>query len=384
MITYGIGQTVLFIVFPPLVEQIGLSLTQFGLIFAASNLILAMMAIYWGRMSDRVGRKPMLMFGLFGYALGTTLVTLCLEWGVRGSPAPWVLFGALLLSRLVYSSMASAINPTATAYIADTTNRSQRSQGMALIGMTAGIGTMLGPVIGGGFAFISVLAPMYVAIGLSLLALILIGAMLKEPAKHQTSEHEVAKKLSWLDPRIRGFLIMTFSFWMGFTMIQVIIAFYIEKQIGIEGSQNVAQATASAFFCLAIWALLMQTVVIQRFKISTRMMLRSGLPAFVAGLLVLLLGSGMWSVWVAFSFFGMSMGLSNAGISGGASLSVEAHEQGALGGLLSAAPILGMVLGPLLGPFMFEQLSPTFPMKAGLVVFSVLSVFALTLKVPER
>jgi hypothetical protein len=55
-----------------------------------------------------------------------------------------------------------------------------------------------------------------------------------------------------------------------------------------------------------------------------------------------------------------------------------------LGGLLSAAPILGMVLGPLLGPFMFEQLSPTFPMKAGLVVFSVLSVFALTLKVPER
>jgi hypothetical protein len=45
MITYGIGQTVLFIVFPPLVEQIGLSLTQFGLIWAASNLIIAMWAI---------------------------------------------------------------------------------------------------------------------------------------------------------------------------------------------------------------------------------------------------------------------------------------------------------------------------------------------------
>ena len=127
LITYGIGQTVLFIVLQPLVERIGLSLGQFGFIMSASNLALALFAIYWGKKSDRVGRKPMLIFGLFGYAAGSAMVAACLEWGLRGNPQPVVLFVALFIARLVYGTLASAINPSATAYMADTTSRARRS-----------------------------------------------------------------------------------------------------------------------------------------------------------------------------------------------------------------------------------------------------------------
>ncbi|MDG1463035.1 MAG: MFS transporter, partial [Gammaproteobacteria bacterium] len=144
LVTYGMGQSLLFVVFPPLVETMGLTKTQFGLIFSLSNIVLAVCAVYWGRISDRIGRKPCLLIGLFGYALGTSMLALALEWGIRSTPAPMLLFGGILLARVIYSSLASAINPSANAYLADTTTREQRSQGMALLGMTAGIGTMLG------------------------------------------------------------------------------------------------------------------------------------------------------------------------------------------------------------------------------------------------
>ena len=121
LVTYGMGQSVLFVVFPPLVETMGLTKTQFGLIFSISNIVLAIAAVYWGRLSDKVGRKPLLLVGLFGYAFGTSLLALTLEWGVRGTPAPLLLFGGIVLARLVYASLASAINPSASAYLADTT-----------------------------------------------------------------------------------------------------------------------------------------------------------------------------------------------------------------------------------------------------------------------
>jgi len=380
LVTYGMGQSVLFVVFPPLVETIGLTKTQFGLIFSISNIVLATGAVFWGRLSDKVGRKPLLLLGLFGYALGTSMLALALEWGVRGTPAPLMLFGAIVFARLIYASLASAINPSATAYLADTTTREQRSQGMALLGMTSGIGTMLGPVMGGALAFISIIFPLYVVIGLSLLAMLLLAFKLKEPTKHADHSKEVSK-LSWFDPRVRPFLLLFFFFWMGFTMNQIIAAFYLEQQIGIEGSVNVARAAASALFAMAIFATISQLFIIRKSGLGPQQMLRIGFPAFAVGATILLFATSMIGVWVAFSVFGVSMALANAGIAGGASLSVEPHEQGAMGGLLSAAPILGMVVGPLAGPALFDAFGPQAPVLATAVGFALASVYAFTVKV---
>jgi MFS family permease len=334
-------------------------------------------------MSDRVGRKPMLILGLFGYAAGTSIVALTLEWGLSGTRAPWVLFGVIVFARLIYAGLASAINPSATAYIADTTTREQRARGMALMGMTSGIGTMLGPVIGGGLAFISVIFPLYFAVALSLVALALIAFVLKEPERPAQAPHHSAKKLAWNDRRVLPFLIMFFCFWMFFTMNQIIVAFYLEKKIGIEGSADVARAAATALFAMAIWAVLMQAVVIQKMRVRPRAMLRAACPIFVLGMLAFLLAESMPLVWVAFSLFGISMALGNAGIAGGASLSVDPHEQGAIGGLLSAAPLLGMVAGPLLGPLLFDQFGPTAPVAVGAAAFAALAIYAFSIQVPD-
>jgi len=384
MVTYGIGQSVLYIVFPPLVKDIGLTLSQYGWIMSISNLVLALSAIYWGRRSDKVGRKPTLLLGLFGYALGTLGVALSLEWGVRGSPEPWLLFGVILLARMVYGSLASAINPSATGYMADTTSRENRARGMALLGMTSGIGTILGPALGGALAFISVIFPMYAAIGLALLAIVTLSVFMKEPERAPAPEGHEAKKLSPLDPRIRAFLFLFFCFWMFFTMIQVIIAFLLADQIGIQGADKVAQATSTALMSMAICATFMQLVVIQKMNITPRTMLRLGLPAFALAMGALLLATSLYMVWLSFALFGVALALSNPGITGGASLVVEPHEQGALGGLFSAAPILGMAAGPVLGSTLYSQVSMQMPMIVGLVAFLFLSLYAFALKVPEK
>ena len=383
LITYGIGQSVLFIVFQPLVERVGLTLGKFGFIMSVSNLALALFAIYWGKKSDRVGRKPMLIFGLFGYAFGTGMVAAGLEWGLRGSPDPMLLFIALLIARLVYGALASAINPSATAYMADTTSRAQRSQGMALIGMTSGVGTMIGPVVGGAFAFVSPVTPMYVAIGLAVLAIVLVGALLKEPVKHESMKRAEPGKLAWNDSRVLPFLLLLGGFWMCFTMIQIITAFYIEKRVGIEGITNIQAAMMYALVSMAIFAVLMQTVVIQMFKFTTRTLFRTGLPIFILGLITLYSSSNIFLLCVAFSLLGAALALANAGITGGASLSVEPNEQGAVGGLLSAAPILGMVVGPLAGTNLFARFGPTSPVLVSMGMLALLSVYAFTIKVRD-
>jgi len=381
LITYGIGQSILYVVFPPIVEQIGLTKTLFGMIIATSNIVLAFGAVFWGRKSDTFGRKRTMVVGLFGYAFGTLMLATALEWGLSGTPTPMVLLGAIMLARITYASLASAINPAATAYLADTTTKETRSQGMALLGMTAGIGTMLGPVIGGTLAFISVVFPMYVAIGLALMSMTLIGLKLKEPEKHSHDNDKPKAKLSFFDPRILPFLIAVFIFWMVFSMNQILAAFYLEQHIGIEGSAKVAQAAASVLFSMAIFATITQIVIIGKAGLAPVNMMRIGFPIFAAGMLVLLLANSLPWVWVAFACFGVAMALCSAGTSGGASISVGPEEQGGVGGLLSAMPIFGMVAGPLIGPFLFDQFSPTTPVMFALVVLILLSFYSFTIKV---
>jgi len=380
LITYGIGQSILYVVFPPIVEQIGLTKTQFGMVIATSNIVLAFGAVFWGRKSDTFGRKRTIVLGLFGYAFGTLILASALEWGLRDNPEPMILLAAIFLARIIYASMASAINPAATAYLADTTTKEQRSKGMALLGMTAGIGTMLGPVIGGTLAFVSVIFPMYVAIGLALLSMVFIGLKLTEPEKHQHDDDKPKAKLSFLDPRILPFIISVFVFWMVFSMNQILAAFYLEQHIGIEGSAKVAQAAASVLFSMAIFATITQIVIIGKSGLGPVQMMRVGFPVFALGMLVLLLANSLPMVWLAFACFGAAMALCSAGTSGGASISVGPEEQGGVGGLLSAMPIFGMVAGPLLGPFLFDRFSPTTPVLFALVVLVILSAYSFTIK----
>ena len=160
LVIYGTGFSLLYIIFAPLSRSIGLSTNQFGVLIAISNVALVFSSYYWGKRSQIVGRKRVFIIGLFSYALAYSLFAFGIQIGIWKLMEPIYLFVLLFFIRLIYGALIGGIQPSAVAYMSDTTVASDRAQGMALIGMASGIGTMIGPVIGGGLAFIHPLFPM--------------------------------------------------------------------------------------------------------------------------------------------------------------------------------------------------------------------------------
>lgn len=158
-----------------------------GFLMASFSAMQFLFAPLWGRWSDRVGRRPVLLIGLFGSTLFYFLFAVVTQRGNLGpilglSPVFW------LFATRIGAGIAGATIPTAQAYIADVTDAKSRGKGMALIGAAFGIGFTFGPLIGAAFVRADKLdapsaAPGYVAAALSGIAFLWALTMLPESLK---------------------------------------------------------------------------------------------------------------------------------------------------------------------------------------------------------
>src|ERR1700690_1408902 len=139
---------------PMFATRMGISFAGIGAIMAVYSLAQFFFAPILGRISDRIGRRPVIMLGLLGSSVGYLI------YGFAGS------FLGLFLSRAVHGACAATIS-TAQAYIADTTDETNRARGMGMIGAAFGLGFVLGPAIGGLLAPPSLSAPVFFACALT-------------------------------------------------------------------------------------------------------------------------------------------------------------------------------------------------------------------------
>jgi MFS family permease len=251
---------------------------------------------------------------------------------------------------------------------------------MAMIAASGGIGTIIGPVFGGLLAEVSPLFPMYAAAGLALFAAALAGKRLTEPQRHVGMGQTV--KLKFYDPRIFPYLLGWFVVFMVFTGIQMVSVFFIQDRIGIEGQQQIIRTTSIALFCMAIVTVIVQVLVMQVWKISPKLMLRSSFLMFAAVLVLLSSVTNVYMLFVTFGLMGLSVSLAMPGLNTAATLAIEPHEQGAAAGLLTAAPTLGMIFGPFLGAVLYEM-SATWPMLAGAVCSALVGVYFFFVTIPD-
>src|SRR5512139_2816062 len=175
--TLGFGMVIP--IFPFYIENLGASGSQYGLLIALYAIMQFLFSPFWGSLSDRVGRKPVLLIGIFGSGLTVLMFGLASQL--------WMLFAARLLSGL----LASATMPAAMAYIGDSTNEAERGGGIGQLGAAAGLGLILGPGLGGWLAKGSLSTPFFIAAALSLVAVLLIAAFLPESlplSARQTAE----------------------------------------------------------------------------------------------------------------------------------------------------------------------------------------------------
>ena len=345
LITYGVGQSLLYVIFAPLGQAIGMPEWQIGTIISISNLAILFAAPYWGRRSDTLGRRAVFVLGLVGYALGYAGLAVGLQVGAAGVVVGLPLFLTLVAARLLYGGLAGAMQPAAQAYIADTTTEEERPKRMALIASAGGLGTIIGPIFAGSLASLSALLPMYVAAGMALLMALWAKTQLVEPVRHREQEESVGTRrvFGTVFPYLLGWAVVFFVF----TAIQTIVAFIIKNQLGIVDQADQIQIITLASLQMAFVTVVMQIGVMQFVPLQPRMLLRVCFIIFGVVTFLMVYVSAVWQLYLVFIGMGFAVSLAMPSLTTAASLSIGAEDQGAAAGLLAAAPTFGMVLGPM-------------------------------------
>jgi MFS family permease len=386
VVIFAIGQSLLFIIVAPMARSIGLTELEFGLAFSFANISLIFAGPFWGKKSDVIGRKPVFIIGLFGSAVGTLAMAGTLGIGMQGTTTTGIILGMIFLSRFAYGLTASAIYPSASGYIADVTDWTNRAKGMALIGSANAMGSILGPAIGGGLAFMGVLFPMYAAAAISFVGALAAIAWLAEPEQHkirQANKDPSRPALKFTDPRLRPYMIMWATFFVIFISLNFVTSFYIQDRFGIPDIAAVMRTASIMLACMAVVITLIQGVLFQIIKISPQVLLLLAGPAFAAGLFSMAFAPNLIVLGIGFGILGGAFACATPGINGCASQKMEPHEQGAAAGYLAAANTTGAILGPVVGTSLYN-LQPNAPMLAGGVLMIAVSIYAFTIPAPVQ
>lgn len=163
-----LGFGIVIPILPFYIERMGAGGTDLGLIMAIFAAMQFVFSPMWGDVSDRIGRRPVIMIGIIGNALAQVLFGL--------STQLWMLYVARVLSGI----LSAATFPAAMAFISDTTSEENRGGGMGILGAAMGVGMTLGPGIGGVMARFGLSAPFFAAAGFSLIILVLVYLFLPE------------------------------------------------------------------------------------------------------------------------------------------------------------------------------------------------------------
>ena len=220
LMTTAMGQSLVFAILAPLGREVRLGELQITSIIAVSALVFGVAAPYWGRLSDRLGRKPIIITGLIGYTLGTLAFTSVFYAGLAGVLGGTALYVVALLARCSQSIVMSATNPASTAYAADHTGREQRTSTMARLGTANSMGTILGPAVSGALATLGLLAPLYFAAGMAALAALIVWRQLPPTPARDRATRPVRARLRFTDRRIMAYLATAVGLFVGFSGIQ--------------------------------------------------------------------------------------------------------------------------------------------------------------------
>ncbi|MBV9692309.1 MAG: MFS transporter, partial [Alphaproteobacteria bacterium] len=136
----GAGQSVMFAVLPSLVRRLGLSEFQGSLPFVVSAAIWLFTSSFWGRQSDRFGRKPIILLGLIAFGVSFALFGVFANLGTDKWLAVALAYPLMIAARSLYGIFGSGTSPAAQAYIADRTTREERTRGVATLSAAFGLG----------------------------------------------------------------------------------------------------------------------------------------------------------------------------------------------------------------------------------------------------
>ena len=378
LLANAIGQAFIFAILPPLGREVALSEVQTTSIISTSALVFTFCSPWWGRRSDQIGRKIVIVIGLTGYAVGTVIFAGVFALGMKGILSGWTLYFTALFFRCLQSSVMAATSPGVTAYAADHSSRAFRTQTLARLGTANSLGVIIGPVLAGLLAGLGLLFPLYVAALFTLIAVFTVWKYLPESELSGIARKR-APRLSFLDSRLRVYLLSAIGTFTGFSAIQQTLGFRIQDSLSLSGVET-AQYTGAALMVSAFFTLALQLSIAQRYAGPALNLVRMGLVCNLIAASFVASAQGLTGLIIGMAFMGAGLGLIGPAIAAGASLAVSRDEQGGAAGLITACPAAGFVIGPILGGALYQLNAAYPPIFAGIITFCVL-LYALKSRV---
>jgi len=346
IVLYSIGMTIVLPLFPFLlgryVASANIALVM-GVLVAAFAFSQFIAAPIFGALSDRFGRKPILLISLFGSTVGFLLL------GTGG--ALWVLFLGRIIDGLTAGDQGSLF-----AYVTDSTKPHERAKWFGYLGGAIGVGFMIGPAIGGVLGSISITLPFFATAGITLLMMLIIAIFLKESLPHEKRTKQLSLqsfntllhfKEIFSIKDARSLLVMGAFFYVGLNIWQFNASVFF-KDVFHWGPSFIGWV----FVLVGICDILSRVVVLPRLlKIwSERKVGMIGLGGLSLGLGLLFLSSfspHMYLIVVAVACVVLGEGLFDPSYNARLSISVPENKQGLLQGTNQSIQALYHVLVPL-------------------------------------
>jgi len=360
-----IGFGIVIPILPLYAEQFGASAIQIGLLTASYALMQLIFAPIWGRVSDRFGRRPVILGSLIGSSVAW------LMFGFAG--ALWVLFVARILDGISGASYAAA-----QAYVADITTDEDRVRGMGLIGAAFGLGFIIGPGIGGALGAIDPRLPFIVAAAIAMLN---FGIAFKRlPESRPPGSREGARQARWsalaraVTSRDIGPLIwISFLGSLAFVGMESVFALYGSHKFGFGMAQ-----TGLVFMFIGVFAAIVQGGVAHRLtaRAGEWPVMRWGLWLTAAALILMGLADRVWVLLPALALLALGSGLVFPTIASLVSQRAADGAQGSTLGVLASAGGLARLIAPIGATVLFQMVGVSSPLIIGGLVFAACGLLA--------
>ena len=342
-------------------ERFAASPLQMTLLFATYSLMSMVAAPLWGRISDRTGRRPVLMASMAAAALAYV--------GLAFATQLWMVFAARAFAGACAGNIAAA-----QAYIADVTPPERRAKGMGMIGAAFGLGFIIGPVIGGivagdDLATADLRTPGLIAAGLSLLAFAGVVALLPE----SLSARRFGPPRGRLDatrnalarPVLARLLLVFFFVTVAFSGMETTFAWWAIAQFG-WGPRPIG----FVFFYVGLLSALMQGGLIGPLtrRLGEERLMLGGLGLIALGLLLMPFAQALPMLVVALTGLALGMGAMQPSINSLISRRAGSEQQGEIMGVAQSIGSLARVLGPVLAGALFGAFGRNSPFLIGAVL----------------
>ncbi|MDJ0865006.1 MAG: MFS transporter [Myxococcota bacterium] len=353
-----VGFGIVMPILPFYADEFGASGTTLGLLLSCYPAAQFVFQPLWGRLSDRVGRRPVMLATIAGTAVALLLV------GLADSLL------ALFAARTLGGAFAANVS-VATAYITDVTDESERIRWMGMLGASFGVGFLLGPAIGGLLAPYGHAVPILVASGLAAVNLVHALFVLREPPVHREAGRGPGARTLLRSPVLRSLVIANLLFALAVTQLESMFAYFMKDRFGYDARQVAFILVAMAFVMVLIQGGGMRALAA---RYGERTLLRGG-----GALLALAFMAVPWMGTVALLLVPLLLAAVGRAVSQPALMSLASLEatpgtRGAVLGTFNAAAALARVFGPAAAGILYDGYAGAPFLLGGLLLVGMLGV----------